>query len=100
MTVELFIPLKAKLKNGRQNQPLEPDKLYDVHYISTGQSYTTVYFENKDDNSVQCGVNSIHLDFYIKDRLVDIQRSYLFNPYIGLREILNGAPAICFMDED
>ena len=93
MKVELHIPLKAKLKKGREHPALNKDEFANVDYISMGQSYTMVVLANG-----RC-INSVDLDFYIKDKQVDIYNSFLFNPYIALDEILDGAPGICFGEE-
>lgn len=93
MKVELHIPLKAKLKEGIEHPALNKDEWANVDHISMGQSYTMVVLTNG-----RC-FNSVDLDFYIKDKQVDIFNSFLFNPYITLDKILDGAPGICFGEE-
>ena len=65
MTVELDIPLKARLKEGKQHPQLNPDEWYNVEYISMGQSYTSIELANG------VYINSIFLDFYIQELLIN-----------------------------
>lgn len=56
---------------------LDVDKLYEVEKISMGQSYTSVYLKNNNKS-----YNSIYLEFYENNKIIDIFKDSRFNPYI------------------
>lgn len=76
MKIEITIPLAAVPIDTHYEQ-LKSGEKYPVKEISMGQSNTSVELENIDDS-----FNSIHFEFYIGQKKVDIYRSALFNHYL------------------
>lgn len=70
----LDLPIKAIPKNGHYGLPQE--KL-DVKEIYMGQSSTSILLMGYAEKPF----NSIHFDFYLHNRKIDIYRSGLINHY-------------------
>lgn len=70
----LDLPIKAFPKNEHYGLPKE--KL-DVKEINMGQSSTSILIMGYADKAF----NSIHFDFYLHNRKIDIYRSGLINRY-------------------
>jgi hypothetical protein len=81
MEIKFNIPIKAKCIKPSDDEcswlrhDLEVGKLYDVEQIYMSSCHTSVYING-------ISYNSAYLEFYYKDKLVDIFKSPLFNPYL------------------
>lgn len=62
----------------RCQELLKLGELYEVHYVSMGQSHTHIYLEGIDG----C-FNSVNFDFYENGEPIIIQRDPRYNPYLG-----------------
>ena len=85
MYVTLAIPITAVCIKESNDQiyclkhDLKVGESYEVTNINIGQSHTSVLLATKD------GIyNSVYLEFYCKERKIDIYKSPLFNGYIKL----------------
>lgn len=86
MKLILKLPITAKcIKESDESKywlthDLKLGEKYEVNYIEKGNSTTTSVklFNDKDELKTY---NSVILEFYYKDRKIDIYKSPLFNPY-------------------
>lgn len=86
MKIEINIPVIAVPIDTHYDQ-LKRGEKYPVKEIRMGQSSTCVELEN-----IRGVFNSIHFEFHIGQKKVDIYRSALFNHYI----LFKGNPAIVY----
>lgn len=86
MKIEINIPLTAVPIDTHYDQ-LKQGKKYPVKEINMGQFATRVEIEN-----ILGSFNSIHFEFYIGQKKVDIYRSALINHYL----IFKGNPTIVY----
>lgn len=84
MQITLNIPIKAKCITPSVNDcswlkhDLEVNKIYAVRNIEIGSCYTSVELENGKI------YNSVYLEFYYKDKKIDIYKSPILNRYLKL----------------
>lgn len=85
--ITMNLPITARPKDDHYGD-LEVGKAYPVVEIHMGQSNTSVFLEGK---KVSC--NSVHFDFYLGEREINIYKSGLINGYGTLH-----LPGIWYMD--
>ena len=89
MKIEITMNLKitARPKNDHY-EDLNVGEDYPVKMINMGQSSTSVLLEDK-----RGSYNSVHFDFYLGEKEIDIYKSGLINGYRTLH-----LPGIWYMD--
>ena len=65
----------------RDEDGLKIGELYEVSYISMGQSYTSIYLE-KPKEGTKNPFNSVIFEFYEHGEELDIYSDRRFNPYL------------------
>lgn len=80
MKIEINIPLIAVPIDTHYERLLKKGEKYTVERIHMGQSSTSIELVD-----IRGLFNSIHFEFYIGDKKVDIYRSALFNHYLPLK---------------
>jgi len=68
-------------KVTRDEDGLKIDEVYEVRYISMGQSYTSIYLETPKEGTKN-PFNSVIFEFYEDDEELDIFSDHRFNPYL------------------
>lgn len=63
------------------NEGLNKGEVYEVTYISMGQSFTSIYLTNPKEGSKN-PFNSVMFKFYENNKKLDIFSDNRFNPYL------------------
>lgn len=56
-------------------------EIYEVEYISMGQSYSSIYLKNPKEGTKN-PFNSVIFNFYENEKKINIFKDRRFNPYI------------------
>ena len=72
-------------ESKRPESPLVLNQLYEVEYVSMGQSYTSVYLKDFPKRPF----NSVSFDFYHDDIPIKLQDFPEYTPYLNMRRVVD-----------